>query len=44
MGDLGCLDADGYLYLVDRESDVMKSGAFKVSTLTVEAALTSTRP
>ncbi|MEV0198132.1 AMP-binding protein [Nonomuraea sp. NPDC050691] len=39
MGDLGRLDADGYLYLVDRESDVIKSGAFKVSTLQVEAAL-----
>jgi acyl-CoA synthetase (AMP-forming)/AMP-acid ligase II len=39
MGDVGYLDADGYLYLVDRESDVIKSGAFKVSTLQVEAAI-----
>ena len=39
MGDIGYLDADGYLYLVDRESDVIKSGAFKVSTLQVEAAI-----
>ncbi len=39
MGDLGRLDEDGYLYLVDRESDVIKSGAFKVSTLKVEEAL-----
>ncbi|MCC5578783.1 AMP-binding protein [Microtetraspora sp. AC03309] len=39
MGDLGRLDVDGYLYLVDRESDVIKSGALKVSTLRVEAAL-----
>ncbi|MEU4232967.1 AMP-binding protein [Nonomuraea sp. NPDC026600] len=39
MGDLGYLDDDGYLYLVDRESDVIKSGAFKVSTIQVEAAL-----
>ncbi|WP_067171719.1 class I adenylate-forming enzyme family protein [Microtetraspora niveoalba] len=39
MGDLGRVDADGYLYLVDRESDVVKTGAFKVSTLQVEAAL-----
>ncbi|MEU4545892.1 class I adenylate-forming enzyme family protein [Nonomuraea dietziae] len=39
MGDLGYLDRDGYLYLVGRESDVVKSGAFKVSTLQVEAAL-----
>lgn len=39
MGDLGHLDDEGYLYLLDRESDVIKSGAFKVSTLQVEAAL-----
>ncbi|AVT28232.1 AMP-dependent synthetase [Plantactinospora sp. BC1] len=39
MGDVGYLDADGYLYLVDRESDVIKSGADKVSTVAVEAAL-----
>ncbi|MEO3925160.1 AMP-binding protein [Micromonosporaceae bacterium B7E4] len=39
MGDIGYLDADGYLYLVDRESDVIKSGADKVSTVAVEAAL-----
>ncbi|MEU6239278.1 fatty acid--CoA ligase family protein, partial [Kitasatospora sp. NPDC047058] len=38
MGDVGFLDEDGYLHLVDRESDVVKSGAFKVSTLQVEAA------
>ena len=45
MGDLGYIDADGYLYLVDRESDVVKSGAYKVSTLHVEeAVLPSTRP
>lgn len=39
MGDLGHLDADGYLHLADRESDVVKSGAFKVSTLHVEEAV-----
>ncbi len=39
MGDLGYLDDDGYLFLVDRDRDVIKSGAFKVSTLQVEAAL-----
>jgi hypothetical protein len=39
MGDLGYLDVEGYLHLVDRDSDVVKSGAYKVSTLRVEAAL-----
>ncbi len=39
MGDLGYLDDDGYLYLVDRESDVIRSGAHKVSTIQVEAVL-----
>jgi len=39
MGDLGRLDDEGYLYLVDRESDVIKSGAFKISTLRIEAEL-----
>ncbi|GAA1005328.1 hypothetical protein Aple_094120 [Acrocarpospora pleiomorpha] len=39
MGDLGYLDRDGYLYLVGRESDVIKSGGLKISTLQVEAAL-----
>ncbi|MEU9609246.1 AMP-binding protein [Streptomyces sp. NPDC048057] len=38
-GDLGRLDQDGYLHLVDRESDVIKSGALKVSTLRIEDAL-----
>ena len=39
MGDVGYLDGQGYLYLVDRESDIIKSAAFKVSTIQVEAAL-----
>lgn len=39
MGDVGYLDRQGYLYLVDREQDVLKSGADKVSTVQVEAAL-----
>ncbi|MGI5282876.1 class I adenylate-forming enzyme family protein [Nonomuraea polychroma] len=39
MGDLGYLDDDGYLYLVDRDSDVIKSGAYKVSTIRVEDAV-----
>lgn len=39
MGDVGYLDADGYLHLIDRDRDLIKTGAFKVSTLAVEAAL-----
>ncbi len=39
MGDLGYFTDDGLLYLVDRESDVIKSGADKVSTVAVESAL-----
>ncbi|GLH98153.1 class I adenylate-forming enzyme family protein [Phytohabitans aurantiacus] len=39
MGDLGRLDAGGYLHLAGRGEDVVKTGAFKVSTVEVEAAL-----
>ncbi|MFI6321056.1 class I adenylate-forming enzyme family protein [Nonomuraea sp. NPDC050556] len=39
MGDLGRIDEDGYLYLVDRQSDLIKSGAFKVSTIRIEEAV-----
>jgi acyl-CoA synthetase (AMP-forming)/AMP-acid ligase II len=39
MGDLGYLDDEGYLHLVDRDSDVIKSGAYKISTLRIEAEL-----
>ncbi|PWS44467.1 AMP-dependent synthetase, partial [Streptomyces sp. ZEA17I] len=39
MGDLGLLDEEGYLHLLDRERDVVKSGAYKVSTIQVEDAL-----
>jgi acyl-coenzyme A synthetase/AMP-(fatty) acid ligase len=37
--DLGYLDDDGYLYLVDRKSDVISAGGYTVSTLEVERAL-----
>ncbi|MFK0100207.1 AMP-binding protein [Streptomyces sp. NPDC091040] len=39
MGDLGRVDEEGFLHLLDRERDVVKSGAHKVSTLQVENAL-----
>ncbi|MEV6931503.1 AMP-binding protein [Dactylosporangium sp. NPDC051485] len=39
MGDVGYVDDEGYLYLVDRDRDVVKSGAHKVSTVQVEHAV-----
>lgn len=38
-GDIGWLDADGYLFLVGRSSDMIKTGAHRVSPLEVEAVL-----
>lgn len=39
MGDVGRMDEEGYLYLVDRETDLITSGAYKISTLEVEDVL-----
>jgi acyl-CoA synthetase (AMP-forming)/AMP-acid ligase II len=39
MGDIGYLDDHGYLYLLDRETDIIKSAAYKISTIQVETAL-----
>jgi acyl-CoA synthetase (AMP-forming)/AMP-acid ligase II/acyl carrier protein len=38
-GDLGRLDDEGYLYLVDRKKDLIISGGFNVSSLEVETVL-----
>ncbi len=39
LGDLGYLDADGYLYLVDRETDMIVTGGANVYPAEVEAAI-----
>jgi len=38
-GDLGHLDADGYLYLAGRRSDMIKTGAHRVNPADVEEAI-----
>ncbi|HSV69451.1 MAG TPA: long-chain fatty acid--CoA ligase [Methylibium sp.] len=38
-GDIGRLDADGYLYIVDRAKDMIITGGFNVYSVEVEQAL-----
>lgn len=38
-GDIGCLDADGYLYLVDRKNDMIVTGGENVFPSEVEQVL-----
>ena len=39
LGDLGSLDDDGYLYLVDRKTDMIVTGGANVYPAEVEAAI-----
>ncbi len=39
LGDMGYLDADGYLYLADRQTDMILSGGANVYPAEVEAAI-----
>lgn len=39
--DVGYLDANGYLYLIDREKDLINSGGEKISSLEIENVLRS---
>ncbi|WP_019054577.1 class I adenylate-forming enzyme family protein [Sphingobium xenophagum] len=38
-GDLGCIDEDGFLHIVDRKKDMINSGGFNVYPSEVEAML-----
>lgn len=39
VGDIGCVDGDGYLYLADRKDDLIISGGINIWPAEVEAAI-----
>ena len=39
LGDMGAIDADGYLYLADRQTDMILSGGSNIYPAEVEAAI-----
>ena len=39
LGDMGCIDEDGYLYLADRQTDMILVGGANMYPAEVEAAL-----
>ena len=41
LGDMGYMDADGYLYLTDRQADMILSGGANIYPAEVEAAIES---
>lgn len=40
-GDMGLMDVDGYLYLIDRKADIILKDGFHISPIDVEKVLTS---
>ncbi len=39
MGDIGCLDEDGYLFIVDRKADMVISGGVNIYPVEIESQL-----
>lgn len=38
-GDVGCMDADGFLYVMDRRKDMLNRGGYKIYSVEVENVL-----
>ncbi len=43
-GDVGRMDSDGFVYIVDRLKDMIISGGFNIYSRDVEQAITATSP